>query len=67
MSENMTPEQAAAHLGVKTQTLAAWRYRGGGPAFIKLGARLVRYRREDLEAWTASRLHVRTDQPAPAA
>ena len=67
MSENMTPEQAAAHLGVKTQTLASWRYRGGGPAFIKLGARLVRYRREDLDAWTAAHLHVRTDQPAPAA
>ena len=40
----------AAFLGVTEATLADWRYRRRGPAFVKVG-RLVRYRLEDLDAW----------------
>lgn len=36
------------------KTLQAWRCRGGGPPFIKVG-HLVRYRPEDVEAWVQSR------------
>jgi hypothetical protein len=40
----------AAFLCVTEATLADWRYRRRGPAFVKVG-RLVRYRPEDLDAW----------------
>lgn len=45
---------AAKYLGVKPPTLTAWRHRGQGPVFIRVG-RLVRYREEDLERWVAER------------
>ena len=43
---------AAEYLAVSPATLEALRSRGGGPAFAKLGRRVV-YRREDLDAWLA--------------
>lgn len=46
----MTTEELAAHLRVKPKTLANWRYLGRGPVYVKDGG-LVRYRREDVEAW----------------
>lgn len=46
----LTEMQASLFLGVPQRTLQAWRLRGGGPQFVKLG-RLVRYRQRDLEAW----------------
>ena len=39
--------QAAEFLGVSTRTLQAWRVRGGGPRYCKIG-RAVRYRRREL-------------------
>ncbi len=45
---------AAEYLGLSPATLEALRSRGGGPAFAKLGRRVV-YRREDLDAWLAER------------
>lgn len=49
------PEGAVARvLKVQTKTLQAWRHRGGGPPFVKVG-RLVRYRLSDVESWLASR------------
>jgi hypothetical protein len=38
---------AAELLGVSPKTLEAWRARGAGPRYTRVG-RLVRYRREDL-------------------
>lgn len=49
----MDTRQAAAYLGVSTQTLELYRVTGGGPSYAKLG-RLVRYRRAKLEEWLAS-------------
>ena len=46
----MTEREVAALLQMKVSTLRAWRLRGKGPAFLKLGA-AVRYRREDVEAF----------------
>ena len=37
-------------LSVSLATVRRWRYIGGGPRYLKLGA-LVRYRREDLNEW----------------
>lgn len=46
----LRPADAAALLKVSQQTLANWRWRGEGPAFVRLG-RLVRYRASDLATW----------------
>jgi len=52
-------QAAADHLGLKRQTLEAWRCRGGGPRFVKLG-RAVRYRQADLDGWIESRVRDNT-------
>jgi hypothetical protein len=45
--------EAAAILGACVQTLRNWRWRGEGPRFRKIGARLVRYHRADLAIFIA--------------
>jgi excisionase family DNA binding protein len=53
--EYLTDEQLAHLLGVTTRTTLRWRRDGGGPAYVRVGLRHVRYRREDVDAWAASR------------
>lgn len=43
-------DEAAYYLKLARATLEAWRVRGGGPVFIKLG-KAVRYRKADLDAF----------------
>lgn len=49
--EWMSPETAARYLDTSTNTLADWRVKGKGPAFKRVGQRMVRYRRTDLDAF----------------
>jgi hypothetical protein len=42
--------QAAEFVRLSPTTLASWRSRKKGPAFVRLG-RAIRYRRKDLEAF----------------
>jgi hypothetical protein len=49
-------KQAATFVGYTVRSLQNWRYRGGGPPFIKFTNRTVRYRRRDLIAWAEARL-----------
>jgi len=64
-THTLTTEQAAAYLGIAEQTLTNWRNnRRQQIPYLKLG-KIVRYRREDLDAWLQSRLVV-TDQAALA-
>jgi excisionase family DNA binding protein len=58
---HLRTEEAAKRLNVKPETLEAWRCRGGGPAFLKLG-KAVRYRESDLDAYEASRLRQNTSE-----
>jgi excisionase family DNA binding protein len=46
---------AARYVGLSASTLAKMRLSGNGPAFLKLGRRVL-YRRADLDAWLESRL-----------
>ncbi len=46
--------KAAEILTVDPRTLAGWRYRGGGPPFVRIGNR-VRYKVRDLYAWIEER------------
>jgi predicted DNA-binding transcriptional regulator AlpA len=56
LDEPLIPEQEiAAAIGVKPQTLSAWRNQGEGPRFVKVG-KLVRYRTSDINRWLATRL-----------
>ncbi len=58
--EYLNTRQAAAYLGVSRQFLEIARHRGaGGPEYVKL-ARLVRYRRLDLDAFMEAHLRRHT-------
>jgi len=48
--------EAAQILGFTPRALQNWRIRGGGPVFVKVAARSVRYRRADLLAWIQARI-----------
>jgi predicted DNA-binding transcriptional regulator AlpA len=50
----LNENQAAEFLGVSVRTLQAWRVRGGGPLYVKLG-RAVRYQRRALIAFQQER------------
>lgn len=43
--------EAANFLGYTIRALQGWRVKGGGPNFIKVSRRSVRYRRRDLIEW----------------
>ncbi len=42
---------AAACLGISHQTLEKWRSQNRGPRFCKIGGKIVRYRKSDLDAF----------------
>jgi len=52
----LTPDQAAAYMGLAVATLQRQRTEGTGPRFIKLGKRRVAYREADLLAWLEGRV-----------
>lgn len=49
--EWLTPDQAASYCGLTARGLEELRYRKRGPAYHKVGGRIVRYRRVDLDSW----------------
>jgi hypothetical protein len=51
----LTTAQAARHLTASPRTLEAWRIRGGGPPYLRISSRCVRYRLRDLERWLDER------------
>lgn len=55
----LTELEAADFLKISHRALQAWRVRGAGPAFVKVG-RLVRYRRADLLDFCASQTFAST-------
>lgn len=52
----LTERQAADLLNLSPRTLAAWRLRGRGPSFLRIGKTCVRYRLRDLDKWVESRV-----------
>ena len=55
LDEPLLPEdEAARELKVKPQTLGAWRFRGQGPAYVRVG-KLIFYTPSALRAYVASR------------
>ena len=45
------PEEAAAYLRLKRATLAWYRCHGGGPRYVRVGPKLIRYRMGDLREY----------------
>lgn len=42
-------------LGLRPATLDKWRVTGGGPEFLRLSARAIRYDAAALDAWASAR------------
>lgn len=53
---------AAEYLNISPRTLRDWRVRGGGPKYVRVSSRAVRYRKVDLDEWAASRLERSTSE-----
>lgn len=64
----LVDERAAADfLGLSVRTLQGLRYRGGGPVFVRISGRCLRYRRVDLREWSDARVRRSTADPGPEA
>lgn len=53
--------EAARYLSLTKPTLEAWRCRGGGPSYCKMG-KAVRYRKSDLDEFVNSQMRKSTSQ-----
>lgn len=59
----LTTDQTAELLAITRETLANWRVQGRGPRFLQLSPRCIRYRRRDVEEWTAQLERRSTSDP----
>jgi len=60
LTNHITAHRLALRLGVKTETLAAWRRRGRGPRkWFYLSPTLVAYPLEEVERWEEERQKAR--------
>jgi hypothetical protein len=55
--QRLTEAEAAKYIGAKQETLTKWRYRGTGPAFLKLCGK-IRYQISDLDAFIQASRHI---------
>jgi hypothetical protein len=58
----LTPDKAAKVLSLSVKTLANMRSAGGGPLFLKLANRTIRYRYSDLQVFIANSVKRNTSQ-----
>jgi predicted DNA-binding transcriptional regulator AlpA len=58
--------EAATYLGLSQSTLAKMRIRGDGPAYHKVGPRVVAYSVEDLDSWLKAGRRLSTSNSAAA-
>lgn len=56
-AEVMREGDAAQYLGVSRRWLQDRRIDGRGPTFVRLSARAIRYRRDDLDQFLEARRH----------
>ncbi len=60
--EHFSEKLLARRWGLSHRTLERWRHDGHGPAYLKIGGRVV-YQRVDIEAYEASRRRTVTAIP----
>ncbi|MEQ9519809.1 MAG: helix-turn-helix domain-containing protein [Parvibaculum sp.] len=58
----MNEHEAADFMNYSVRALQNWRVRGGGPPYVRISARSIRYRRRDLIAWAEGRLERNTSE-----
>ncbi|KAA9019277.1 MULTISPECIES: helix-turn-helix transcriptional regulator [Sphingobium] len=63
--EYLTVENLASYTSLTRDFWNKLRCEGGGPRYVKISARVVRYRRSDVDAWMAERTRLSTFQEAP--
>ncbi len=61
----ITEGEAAGFFGLTRRTMQGFRFKGGGPRFVRISARCIRYRRIDLKRWADERLRSSTSDPDP--
>lgn len=54
---------AAEFCGLTDRTLQAYRQRGGGPKYVQVSVRCIRYRRINLREWAEARMRTGTSDP----
>jgi len=60
----MRPEETAKFLGLSPRGLENLRHRGGGPKFVRISKRCVRYRRGTAIDYAAARTFASTSEEA---
>ncbi len=65
VEELLNTPGAARVLGMRPSALENWRCTGGGPPFVRIGSRAIRYRPEDLERFIQERLRRSTSDAGP--
>ncbi|MBF0169455.1 MAG: helix-turn-helix domain-containing protein [Alphaproteobacteria bacterium] len=63
----LNENDAADFLGYTVRALQNWRVRGGGPRFVKVSARSIRYRMRDLINWIDARTVASTSEATASA
>lgn len=58
----MRRPEAAEYIGRSVRALERWATEGGGPKFVRIGAKAVGYRTEDLDAWLKARTFSSTSE-----
>ncbi len=66
LEEAVSTRAASRLTGVPVCTLETWRSRGGGPRFLKLGSKTVRYQRRELLDWMAGARRRNTADQGPS-
>ena len=61
----LTEKEAASLICYSQRALQNWRVRGGGPRYVKVSARSVRYQRRDVLEWIEARKRKHTAQAGP--
>lgn len=62
----LTVDEAAIHLSLSASYLNKLRCFGGGPNFVRLGVKAVRYLPSDLNAWIEENKRSNTASASPA-
>ena len=64
LNRQINTEAAAEFLGVTQRKLEAWRQTGGGPQYVRISRRIVRYRLCDLIEFQETHLRRNTSEAA---
>ena len=62
---NLNQKELAERWTISHRTLERWRWAGEGPAYMKIGGRVV-YRIADIEAFERDVINATSDQSVPA-